>query len=70
MLARFGSGPVIGLQPLGVGALRRIAMAEDIVRAYQGRAASPNWAEWARANLGAAELLNWAAEIASDGEHG
>jgi hypothetical protein len=52
---RFGLG-VLGRAP-GAGELRRMAMAERTVKAYQALHQSENWAAWAEKNTGDAKLL-------------
>jgi len=50
---------------IGAKEIRRIAMAETIVRLFRERAASDNWAAWAGNNPEYAELLSRAAELAN-----
>ena len=47
--------------------LRRMVMAENVVKAYESRAQSINWAEWATENPDEAKLLARAMRLA-DGE--
>ena len=52
---RFGLG-VLG-RPPGAGELRRMSMAERVVRAYQDMHQSENWAAWAAKHPSDAKLL-------------
>lgn len=52
---RFGLG-VIG-RPPGAGEMRRISIAERVVKAYQDMNKSDNWAAWASAHPNDAKLL-------------
>jgi hypothetical protein len=54
----FGAEAVWG-RPLGVGEMRRMTVADSIVRAYEARGAHPDgWVAWASANPGMSALLN------------
>ena len=62
----FGAEAVWG-RPLGVGEIRRMVVAENIVQAYRARAAhSDGWAAWASANPDANRLLNLAMRLANE----
>jgi hypothetical protein len=52
---RFGLG-VLG-RPPGAGELRRMSMAERVLRAYQEMHHSENWAAWAEKHPSDAKLL-------------
>lgn len=67
---RFGALAVTGRQTLGAGEIRRMITADNIVRAYQDRATSKNWADWASKNKSMSRLLNEAAKLAEDLEDG
>ena len=60
---RFGLG-VLGRAP-GAGELRRMSMAERVMKAYQERAKSDNWAAWAISNPDLAGLLEIGAREAN-----
>ena len=64
IIDRFGAQAVFG-RTIGAKEIRRIAMAETIVRLFRERAASDNWAAWAGNNPEYAELLSRAAELAN-----
>ncbi len=55
-LDHFGAQAILG-RPLGAGEVRRLVTAENIVKAYQGRAAAENWATWANENPVLSALL-------------
>lgn len=60
----FGAEAVWG-RPLGVGEIKRMTVAESIVRAHVGRAThKAGWAAWAAANPGQNALLNAAMKMA------
>ena len=61
-VSRFGAQSVFG-RVIGAGEIRRIAMAERIVRAYREREQAENWAKWVENNPHDAELLSIAAEL-------
>jgi len=63
---QYGAAAVFG-RVLTIEEMRKMILAERIVEAYQARAKSDNWAEWASQNQDAANLLN-AAMI--EAEHG
>ena len=63
-IERFGVQAVMGRAHLGAGEMMRMITAENIVMAYQARADSENWAEWAAKNKKASRLLNAAAKLA------
>lgn len=54
---RFGVMAIMGRETLSAGEVRRMMIAENIVRAYQERKASGDWGTWAQENPGAARLL-------------
>jgi hypothetical protein len=56
---RFGAQAVFG-RPLGVGEIKRMRMAEDVVKAYASRAKAGDWVAWADGNPRDAALLAWA----------
>jgi len=58
---RFGLG-VLGRTP-GAGELRRMSMADRVVRAYQMRQKSGNWPAWAEADKEGARLLSIAERL-------
>lgn len=60
----FGAAAVYG-RVLTIEEMRKMNLAERIVEAYQARAQSDNWADWAEKNKSAANLLN-AAMIEAD----
>lgn len=64
---RFGAQAVYG-RPLGYGEALRLMCAENVVQAYQSRAAYPDWTTWAQDNEQANRLLNRAAKAANDDE--
>jgi hypothetical protein len=47
LVDRFGAQGVLG-RALGAGEIRRMLTAEAVVRAYQERERSGNWAAWVR----------------------
>lgn len=61
---RFGATNVLG-RPLGYGEIQRMVIAENIVRAYNARKASDNWAVWAQKNREANRLLEQAMRAAN-----
>lgn len=50
MIDRFGVEAVMGRAYLGFGEMIRIRAAEGVVVAYQKKAHSNDWVEWARDN--------------------
>jgi hypothetical protein len=63
----FGAEAVWG-RPIGVGEMKRMMVAESIVRAHVSRAThKEGWAAWAAANPGLNALLNAAMFEAEDG---
>ena len=48
-IEKYGAQAVLG-RTLGAGEIRRMNVAENIVRAYQSRKQSDNWATWAEVN--------------------
>ena len=63
---RFGLG-ALG-RPPGAGELRRMAMAENVIKAYQERNRAEDWATWAHNNPEKARLLSAAMGITTNGE--
>ena len=59
---RFGTYAVMG-RPLYAKEINRLMMSENIVRLYQERLNSPNWAAWASENPDGSALLNYCAEL-------
>lgn len=66
LIARFGADVVLGA-PAGYKYLRRIAAVEMIVKAYQERSASDDWADWTHKNPDASRMLAWAMKAAENG---
>lgn len=67
-IERFGVEAIMGRRALGAGEIRRMTIVEHIIRLYEQRAQSANWAAWESENPDAA-LLNRAmvlAEMADD----
>lgn len=56
---RFGAQAVLG-RLMGAGEIRRIDMAERIIRIYQSRKQAANWKEWVGSHPKEAELLAYA----------
>lgn len=54
---RFGVGAVMGRNVLYYGEMRRMIVAENIVKSYQSRARAENWAAWVEENTAMANLL-------------
>jgi hypothetical protein len=54
---RFGLEAVTGRRVFYFSEIRRLIYAENIVNAYESRARSKNWVEWATTNPRQAELL-------------
>lgn len=54
---RFGLEAITGRRQFYFGELRRLTIAENIVRFYQSRAASSNWAEWTNSHPAQANML-------------
>lgn len=69
-LDRFGGAVNVLGRPLGAGEMRKMAMAENVVMAYQARSKSKNWAVWAQKNKAEAKLLEAALMAARGGEDG
>jgi hypothetical protein len=64
----FGAEAVWG-RPIGVGEMRRMMVADAIVRAHHGRAThKEGWAAWAAANPEQNALLNAAMRLAGVGD--
>lgn len=57
LVERFGTRAILGRETLGAGEVRRMLTAERVVRAYDERQRSPNWAVWSMEHPGEAELL-------------
>lgn len=55
---RFGATAVFGNRAVSVSELRSISVAGRIAAAYDARAASESWAEWASKNRADNSLLN------------
>jgi len=51
---------------LGAGEIKRMIATENIIRWYNERAASDNWATWNKSNPEKAHALDQAARIARD----
>ena len=61
----FGAEAVWG-RPIGVGEIKRMVLADNIVQAYRGRLAhADGWAAWASENPEANSLLNLAMRLAN-----
>ena len=56
-ITRYGAQAVLHRDYIGAGEIMAINMAENIVAAYQGRAAAKSWAEWAQDNPELSALL-------------
>ena len=63
-LDRFGAQAVMG-RTLSANEVNRIMAAEAVIASYQSRAKAADWAAWANAHPGEAELLSRAAELAN-----
>ena len=59
---RYGVQAVFG-RTLSFHEIRMMSLADNIVNAYQERKRSDNWAQWAEANHGKAELLGIAGRL-------
>jgi hypothetical protein len=58
-------------RPLGVGEMRRMLVAELIVKAHRQRSQHPEgWAAWAKEHRHESELLNTAARIVEEYSNG
>lgn len=66
-IERYGVMAVMGRPVLGANEMRRLELAENVLRAYQSREASTDWAAWARDNEGAATLLDRAIKAVNNG---
>ena len=64
---RFGVDAVMGRQ-LGAGEMRRMTVAENIVKAYRSRAKADNWAEWANLYPDLNRILEDAMLAVEDGD--
>jgi hypothetical protein len=53
----YGAAAVMNRTYLGVGEIRRMTAATNIINAYRSRAQSENWAEWSAKNPALAEIL-------------
>ena len=62
-LDRFGVQAVMG-RALGAGEIRRMTVAENIVKWYRERQASSNWASWATDNPDSSQVLLEAQKLA------
>jgi hypothetical protein len=60
---RFGLEAVLGRKKFYYGEYRRLIIAENVANAFEARARSKNWAEWANQNPAAAELLARAEQL-------
>ena len=56
-IERFGLEAITGRKQFFFGELRRMIAAENIVNAYNSRAAAENWAEWTQKNPMLARIL-------------
>ena len=54
-------------RPLGIGEIRRMVAAENVIRAYANRKAAEDWAKWAEDHPDQAALLNYAMKAAQNG---
>ena len=66
---RFGVEAVYGRTP-GGQELRRMIAAENVVKSYEERQQSDNWAAWARDNPEKSEILNRAMRLAGATDNG
>jgi hypothetical protein len=62
---RFGAQAVFG-RTLSRGELRRMALAENIVRAFEARQKSANWAAWEIEHPDEADLLKECERLAEE----
>lgn len=60
---RFGLEAILGRKHFYYGEYRRMIIAENVANAYESRARSKNWAEWANQNPSAAKLLAHAEQL-------
>lgn len=60
---RFGFEAIFGRQPRPVE-MRQMIACENVVSAYNSRAAADDWVKWAKDNPAAAETLNQALKVA------
>jgi hypothetical protein len=63
---RFGLEAVTGRRVFYFSEIRRLIYAENIVNAYESRAQSKNWVEWATSRPRMAEILAEAERLAND----
>jgi len=63
---RFGLEAITGRRQFYYGELRRLIIADNIVKAFHSRAHATNWAEWTRDNPIMAELLAKAERLIND----
>jgi len=57
MVERYGAPSVIG-RVLGVGEMRKMALASRVYNAYQSRQSTKDWVEWAKQYPSESGLLN------------
>ncbi len=60
---RFGPEAITGRRQFYYGELRRLVYAENVIKAYQHRQGSANWAEWAQSNPILAAILSEAEKL-------
>lgn len=63
-LDRYGGAQNVLGRPLGLGELRRMTTADNILRWYRERSAAGNVAEWTASNVDKADVLNTAHRLA------
>jgi hypothetical protein len=63
-LTNYGGAMNVLGRPLGIGEIRRMNVARNIVHWYEDRNRSTNIVEWTNSNMAAAELLNDAHRLA------
>ena len=66
MIDRFGVRAATGRDVLGYGEMTRMRHAEFIVKSYNAREASENWAEFAKQNPAASHALSEAERLANE----
>jgi hypothetical protein len=66
---KYGAQAVFG-RTLSFQEIRSMSLSENVYSAYQERARSENWAQWAEANPGKARLINAAGMLYEEIDNG